>query len=52
VDPETNPPINFAMPMTTLDASAMTMVRLLSPSAVLRRAVAERRWGKVRTLMR
>ncbi len=50
VDPETSPPINFAIPMTMLATSAMTMVRALCPSAALRRAVAERRWGVIRDI--
>jgi hypothetical protein len=36
--------------MTMLAKSAMRMVRELSPSAALRRAVAERRWDMVRNI--
>ena len=51
VDPETSPATNFAIAMTTLARSAMTMVRVLSPSAARRRAVGERRWGGVCALV-
>src|SRR5438128_1060250 len=50
VDPETSPAINFAIAITMLARNAMTMVRVLSPSAALRRAVAERRRGRIRKI--
>jgi hypothetical protein len=51
VEPESKPPINFATAMATLERSAMTTVRVLSPSATLRRAVADRRWGIARNIL-
>src|SRR6267378_214000 len=50
VDFEASPAINFAIAMTMLASNAITTVRVLSPSAALRRAVAERRWGRFRNL--
>jgi len=47
-DLEASPAINFAIAMTMLARNAITMVRVLSPAAALRRAVAERRWGRLR----
>src|SRR5258708_6417597 len=52
VDPETSPPINLATAMTMLATSAIAMMRVLSPWAALRRAVAERRWGVTRNIGR
>src|SRR5213594_3432401 len=50
VGPEARPAINFAIAMTTLARNATTTVRTSSPSAALRRAVAERRWGRIRSM--
>ncbi len=49
VDPDTIPAMSFATAMNTLASRAMTTVRVLSPCAALRRAVAERRCGGVCT---
>jgi len=37
--------------MATFERSAITTVRVLSPSATLRRAVADRRWGIARKIL-
>src|SRR5713226_8947384 len=48
VDPEASPANNFATAITMLARNAITTVRVLSPAAALRRAVADRRWGRFR----